>query len=439
MRIPVAEAARVLGARLVGNDAAVCDAVSYDSRTLSRGNLFVAIVAARDGHDFIDDAVRSGCAAVLVSREVPGCSAPQMIVDDTSVALTRLGRWARDRLAVQVDGRVVGITGSVGKTTTKDFVAAALRSRYVVGASEKSLNNDQGMPVTLLNAPDEAQALVLEMGMRGFGEIARLADLARPNIGIVTRVGESHSERVGGVDGVAKAKSELVQAIPADGTVILNADDPRVAAMRGLTGGVCVTFGASVDADMRIGTVTAHGSSGVSFSYASKWGGGTCTLSVPGRHMVSNAAAALLAAAVCEVDLAAAADALARTELSPMRMAVHRVGGLTVVDDTYNASPTSTLAALETLASLPAGRRLAVLGTMAEIDDTERRHREVARRAEELGIEVVAFGTDLYGTRRIDSYDEALAVVRALPEGGAVLLKGSRVVGLDHVVRLIRG
>ena len=244
---------------------------------------------------------------------------------------------------------------------------------------------------------------------------------------------------MGGVDGVAKAKSELVQAIPADGTVILNADDPRVAAMRGLTGGVCVTFGASVDADMRIGTVTAHGSSGVSFSYASKWGGGTCTLSVPGRHMVSNAAAALLAAAVCEVDLAAAADALARTELSPMRMAVHRVGGLTVVDDTYNASPTSTLAALETLASLPAGRRLAVLGTMAEIDDTERRHREVARRAEELGIEVVAFGTDLYGTRRIDSYDEALAVVRALPEGGAVLLKGSRVVGLDHVVRLIRG
>lgn len=155
--------------------------------------------------------------------------------------------------------------------------------------------------------------------------------------------------------------------------------------------------------------------------------------------MVSNAAAALLAAAVCGVDLAAAAGAMALTELSPMRMAVLRVGRLTVVDDTYNASPTSTVAALETLAGLPAARRIAILGTMAEIDEPERRHRDVALRAEELGIDVIAFGTDLYGTRRVDSYDEALAVVRALPEDGAVLLKGSRVVGLDHVVRLIRG
>ena len=439
MRIPVAEAARVLGARLVGGDTAVCDAVSYDSRTLSRGNLFTAIVAARDGHDFVDDAVRAGCAAVLVSREIPACGVPQMIVGDTSVALTQLGRWARQRLAAGVDGRVVGITGSVGKTTTKDFVAAALRARYVVGASEKSLNNDQGMPVTLLNAPDDSQALVLEMGMRGFGEIARLAELARPDIGIVTRVGESHSERVGGVDGVAKAKSELVRAIPADGTAILNADDPRVAAMRGLTTGACVTCGASADADMRIGTVVAHGSTGVSFSYASKWGNGDCALSVPGAHMVSNAAAALLAAAVCGVNLGAAAVELSHAVLSPMRMAVHHIGGHTVVDDSYNASPTSTIAALETLASLPAGHRVAVLGTMAEIDDTERRHREVTRRAEELGIEVVAFGTDLYGTRRIDSYDEAVQLIRGLKEGSAVLLKGSRVVGLDHVMRLIRG
>ena len=437
MRIPVGEAARAVGGRVVGNATDVCDAVSYDSRTLAAGNLFVAIVAARDGHDFVDDAVRAGSGAVLVSREIPECRVPQIVVDDTSVALTALGRWARARIDARVAGRVVGITGSVGKTTTKDFVAAALRARYVVGASEKSLNNDQGMPVTLLNAPDDAEALVLEMGMRGFGEIARLAELARPDIGIVTRVGESHSERVGGIEGVARAKSELVAALPANGVAILNADDPRVLAMRGLTDGKCLTFGAANDADMRVGNVVARGADGTSFSYDSRWGGGTCTLGVPGAHMVSNAAAALLAAAVCGVDLAAAADALARTELSPMRMAVHRVGALTVVDDTYNASPTSTMAALETLAEIPASRRIAILGTMAEIDEPERRHRDVALRAQDLGIDVVAFATDLYGTRRVDSYDGALAVVRDLPEDGAVLLKGSRVVGLDRIVQLL--
>ncbi|MFM8388516.1 MAG: UDP-N-acetylmuramoyl-tripeptide--D-alanyl-D-alanine ligase, partial [Actinomycetota bacterium] len=235
MRIPVADAARAMNARIVGDQSVICTGVSYDSRSLAAGNLFVAVVAARDGHDFVTDAVRAGCSAVLVSREVPGCMVPQIVVSDTSVGLTDLGRWARGALASRVDGRVVGITGSVGKTTTKDYVAAALRTKFRVGASEKSLNNDQGMPVTLLNAPDDADALVLEMGMRGFGEIARLAALARPNIAVITRVGESHGERVGGIDGVARAKGELIEALPTTGLAILNADDQRVAAMRELT------------------------------------------------------------------------------------------------------------------------------------------------------------------------------------------------------------
>jgi UDP-N-acetylmuramoyl-tripeptide--D-alanyl-D-alanine ligase len=439
MRISVADAVSVLGATLVGDGTGAFDGVSYDSRTLVAGNLFVAVVAARDGHDFVVDAERSGCAAVLVSREIEACSVPQIVVADTSIALTELGRWARRRLGPTVDGRVVGITGSVGKTTTKDFVAAVLRTEFVVGASEKSLNNDMGLPVTLLNAPDDAAALVLEMGMRGFGEIARLADLARPGIGIVTRVGESHSERVGGVEGVARAKGELVAAIGEGGIALLNADDPRVVGMRHLAGGTCLTFGSAEGADMRISDVVSDGARGVAFSYSSRWGSGRCVLGVPGTHMASNASAALLVAAVCGVDLDAAAAALEHAVISPMRMAIHQLEGLTIVDDSYNASPTSTKAALDTLATMPASRRVAVLGAMAEIDDSNRRHLDVAAHARSLGIEVVAFGTDLYGTQVIDSYDDAVAFVRSLPAESAVLIKGSRVVGLDHVVRLILG
>lgn len=439
MRIPVADAARATDARIVGDASVVCGGVSYDSRSLAPGNLFVAVVAARDGHDFVSDAVRAGCSAVLVSREVRGCTVPQIVVPDTAVALTELGSWARRVLAPQVDGRVVGITGSVGKTTTKDYVASALRTRFSVGASEKSLNNDQGMPVTLLNAPDDAEALVLEMGMRGFGEIARLAALARPDIAVITRVGESHGERVGGVEGVARAKGELVEALPPTGVAVLNGDDPRVAAMRVLTDARVFTYGAAESADMRFIDVEQRGASGVAFRFVSQWGGGECVLPTPGLHMVSNASAALLVAAVADCDPIVAATALGRTELSPMRMAIHRLGGLTVIDDSYNASPTSMMAALDTMAAMPAERRVAVLGLMAEIADPEAMHRLVADHAARLGIDIVAVGTDLYGARRMDDRDEVAALVRELPADALVLFKASRVVGLDHVVRLVLG
>lgn len=436
MRIPVVEAARATNARVVGDASTNCNGVSYDSRSLVPGNLFVAVVAARDGHDFVADAVRAGCSAVLVSREIPGCPVPQIVVSDTAAGLTHLGRWARDVLAAHVDGRVVGITGSVGKTTTKDYIASALRTRFSVGASEKSLNNDQGMPVTLLNAPDDADALVLEMGMRGFGEIARLATLARPDVGVVTRVGESHGERVGGIEGVARAKGELIESLPSSGIAVLNGDDPRVTAMRALTDARTYTYGSGDDADMRFANVEQRGVAGVAFRFVSRWGGGECVLPTPGLHMVSNAAAALLVAAVtgCELDRVSAA--LGRAELSPMRMAIHRAGGLTIIDDSYNASPTSVMAALDTMAAMPAGRRVAVLGTMAEIADSPAMHRAVAQHAARLGIDVVAVGTDLYGAKRIDNHDDVVAMVRALPAESAVLFKASRVVGLDRLVQL---
>lgn len=435
MRIPVSEAARVLRANVVGAAAVEAQGVSYDSRTLQPGNLFVAVVAARDGHDFVNDAVRAGASAVLVQREIANCSVPQIIVDDTEAALTDLGRWAREVLSSQVDGRVVGITGSVGKTTTKDFVAAAIGSKFTVGASEKSLNNDIGLPVTILNAPDGVESLVLEMGMRGFGEIARLARIARPDIAIVTRVGESHGERVGGVDGIARAKGELVESLSSTGVAVLNGDDPRVLAMRLLSDAPAYTYGSAESVDMRFFDVKQTGAAGIAFRFASRWGDGECLLATPGLHMVSNAAAALLVAAVVGCDLSEAAVALGHAELSPMRMAVHRVGNLTIVDDSYNASPTSVMAALDTVAAMPAARRVAVLGLMAEIAESEAMHRAVAEYAARLDIEIIAVGTDSYGTRRIDAHDEVAAVVKGLPSDSVVLFKASRVVGLDRIVR----
>jgi len=437
MRIPVADAARATNARVVGDESVICTGVSYDSRSLAAGNLFVAVVGARDGHDFVGDAVRAGCSAVLVSHETPGCAVPQIVVSDTSAGLTQLGRWARRVLAGRVAGRVIGITGSVGKTTSKDFLAVALGSRYRVGASEKSLNNDQGLPVTLLNAPDDAEALVLEMGMRGFGEIARLARLVQPDIGVVTRVAEAHGERLGGIDGVARAKGELVEALPSSGFAVLNADDHRVLAMRALTDAQVCTYGFAERADLRIVDAVQHGARGVDFRYVSRWGEGRCWVGAPGMHMASNAAAALLVAGVAGCDLAAAAAGLANTVRSPMRMAIHQIDGRTIIDDTYNASPASLRAALEAMAAVPAPRRLAVLGAMAEIENSESQHRSVIHHADTLGIDVVAYGTDLYGARRVDGPAAVVDLVKALPEGSVVLFKASRVVGLDRIVGLL--
>ena len=440
MHIPVAEVARFLGATgpELHSDV-IASGVSCDSRDIAPGALFVAMKAERDGHEFAKVAVDNGAGAVLVSRLIDDLSVVQILVDDTAMALTQLGRWARSRVSSQVGSRVIGITGSVGKTSTKDFIAAGLRARFSTGASEKSLNNDQGVPVTLLNAPDDVEALVLEMGMRGFGEIARLAELVRPHIGVVTTVGEAHSERVGGIEGVAQAKSELVRALQQGDFAILNADDHRILAMSALTQATSFSFGLASDADMRITEHRVNSEGLSSFSYESQWGGGSCSLSVPGQHMVSNAASALLVCALCNVNLDDAAIAIGRSAMSPMRMAMHNLPNGVLIDDSYNASPTSVIAALRTLASLEADHRVAVLGVMAEIDQPETRHLDVAKEAERLGIELVAYNTPLYGVSSLATYEAVAEFLGHQKVRTAMLVKGSRVAGLDAVARLLVG
>jgi UDP-N-acetylmuramoyl-tripeptide--D-alanyl-D-alanine ligase len=430
MRFSARLAAEATGGELVGPDV-VLDGASFDSRTLRPGQLFVPLVAERDGHEFIAAAVRAGAPAYLTARPVEEAAASAVAVGDTARALLDLGRWGRDRLA-GLGGRVVGVTGSVGKTSVKDLAAAALGARWTTASNPRSYNNEQGLPVAILDADDATEALVLEMGMRGPGEIARLCEVGRPTIGVVTVVAAAHTERLGGLDGVARAKAELIDALPADGTAVLNADDPRVAAMAARAPGRVLTFGRSPSADVAVADLSLSGDEArAAFTVVTPWGRAPVRLTVPGAHMAVNAAAALAVALVCEVPLDAAADAVSGAALSPWRMELRRtVGGALVLNDAYNANPTSMRAALQTLAALPGPRRRAVVGVMAELDDPGPEHLAIAEEAARLDIELIAVGTDLYG---IAPVADPVAAVGPLGPGVAVLVKGSRIAGLEAV------
>ena len=416
------QVAAAVGGTLAGPDVIV-DGASFDSRALRPGSLFVPLVAERDGHDFIDAALAAGTAAYLTSRAPQGGTA--IVVRNTATALMELATWARRQLEVPV----VGVTGSVGKTSTKDLIAAALSVTRRVTANERSFNNEQGLPVTILGAPDDVAVLVLEMGMRGFGEIAALCRVAAPTIGVVTSVAGAHTERVGGIEGVARAKRELVEALPLSGTAILNADDHRVAAMAEHSQARVVTYGTI--GDVRIGEVVLDDLARPSFRVLSPWGPADVRLSVSGAHMASNAAGALAVAGVVEGSIERAAEALGSARVSAMRMDVRRTAsGAIVVNDAYNANPDSMRAALTALAGIDARRRVAILGPMAELDDAAAGHRHVAAIAGELAIELIATGTELYG---VDPVDDPLQALGPIGEGDAVLVKASRVAGLERI------
>jgi UDP-N-acetylmuramoyl-tripeptide--D-alanyl-D-alanine ligase len=350
---------------------------------------------------------------------------------------------------------VIGITGSVGKTTTKDLLRACLAAAFPTAASERSYNNELGLPLTLLNSADDVRWVVLEMGARGIGHIAQLAEVARPDVGIVTSVAMAHVEYLGDLDGVARAKSELVAALPESGVAVLNFDDPRVAAMGSQCG--CPVVGYSVagvgEAEVRAEGVTLDEDLRPRFGLVTPWGKGDVRLSLAGAQQVSNALAAAAAALWCGVGFDAVVAALGSVEAPALRMEVRRAsvpgdgdgggdggGGPVLIVDCYNANPASTEAALRALASLAADRRVALLRLMAELGAvTAGEHRRLAALAEELGIEVVGYETDLYGAARVDGVDAAVALLRGVGPSDAVLVKGSRVARLEDVVRAYEG
>jgi len=453
IRLSLADIAAMTGGALVAADPgdAVTGPVVIDSRQVIPGALFAALPGERvDGHDYAATAVGSGAAAVLASRPVPGV--PAVVVPDVTVALGALAKAVLGRLPAAT---VTGITGSSGKTSTKDITAQLAERLGPTVAPEGSFNNEIGLPLTVLRADASTRFLVLEMSARGIGHIAALCDVAPPRIGAVLNVGRAHAGEFGSLDAVAKAKGELPEALPAGGVAVLNADDSRVLAMAARTGARVVTFGIRApEAGVRAEDIRLDDLGRASFRLLMPDGSAPVTLRLHGAHHVANALAAAAIAAELGMDTPAIAAALSEaTARSKRRMELHeRADGVLVVNDAYNANPDSTRAALEALGHLAQGGRrgFAVLGHMAELGDiADESHAEAGRLAARAGVAgLIAVGEEarpvIDGARAepgwhgeaIPAPDASTAVEvldNLLRPGDVVLVKASKSAGLWEV------
>ncbi|TYC03684.1 UDP-N-acetylmuramoyl-tripeptide--D-alanyl-D-alanine ligase [Micromonospora sp. WP24] len=442
--LTLAEVATAVDGRLVGADpdARVTGSVEFDSRKVNAGGLFVAFPGEKaDGHDFAEGAVEAGVVAVLGTREVPGV--PMVLVDDARDAMGRLARTVVDRLPQLT---VVGLTGSSGKTTTKDLVAQLSSRLGTTVAPPGSFNNELGHPYTALKADSETRYLVMEKGARGIGHVRYLCELVPPRISVVLNVGTSHIGGFGSQANIALAKGELVEALPADGLAVLNADDPLVAAMASRTEARVVFYGEAADADVRAEDVALDERGRPSYTLVTPEGRAPVRLGLTGRHQVSNTLAAAAVARELGMPLTELAQALGELGLvSTRRMDVFdRPDGVTVIDDSYNANPASMSVAIKALAALGGGRRtVAVLGYMAELGPYEYDgHAEVGRLAAELGVDRLlvvgesaapihegATAVSNWGGESVLLTDQAAAVEvlrEELRPGDVVLVKGSR-------------
>jgi UDP-N-acetylmuramoyl-tripeptide--D-alanyl-D-alanine ligase len=427
------------------------DEVMTDSRvTVPVGSraLFVALPTERaDGHDHIAAARASGACAALVRRVVPDAGLPQLLVPDTWQALSALGRHNLERSVA----RVVAITGSYGKTTTKDLTAAALGTALRVVASRASFNNELGVPLTMLQVEADTEVLVAEVGARSAGDLSLLAELLRPDIAVVTAVGPVHLETFGDEDGVAREKGRLVEGLRPGGIAVLNGDDPRVRAMRP-TGDVLHVSATGGPGDLVARGVRLTPDGRVLASVTTPWGPTDLELPIPGRHHLVNALLALAVSGIEGIPPEQAATGIARARTSASRASLHRVAGITVLDDTYNASAPTVIGALTTLADLEiGGRRWAVLGEMLELGETSQdQHRAVGascvdrvdelvvvgRAAEAIADGAVGAGLAPESVHRVADPGAArmlLLETGGLTVGDAVLLKASRGVGLDRL------
>ncbi len=451
--------------------------VVIDSRQAVDGSVFVALPGEQtDGHLYVQDAFARGATAALVQRvlqahpprsssslrgeergalKILDVSQPEtpvslpvcILVDDVLAALQRLAaRWRKE-----FDVRVVGVTGSIGKSTTKEAIAAVLAQRYRVLKSEGSFNNEIGLPLTLLELTNEHQYAVLEMGSYGPGEITQLTGMAHPQIGVVTNVGPVHLERMGTVERIAEAKSELPAALSADGVAVLNGDDARVRAMAGQTKASAFFYGLSPTCDLWADRVESLGLRGLRAQFHYRGEMATVETPLVGAHSVYtalSAAAVGLVAGLTWHEIAAGLGAARRIRL------IEQPGfsGSTLIDDTYNSSPDSALAALDLLSSLP-GRKIAVLGAMFELGSYELEgHQRVGARVREVAALLVAVGQlggliadgALAGGMpagqivRVADNERAIAELKALIRpGDVVLIKGSRGVKMEQIIRAL--
>jgi UDP-N-acetylmuramoyl-tripeptide--D-alanyl-D-alanine ligase len=427
---------------------------SIDTRTLQPGDLFFAVRGERyDAHDFVPAALERGARGAVVSRAGSALQiAPThtlLIVDDPLQALQVLAAAVRRHW----NKRVIGVTGSAGKTTTKEVVAEVLSARFAVLRSQGNLNNEFGMPLQLLKLEPEHEIAVVEMGMSHTGEIAALARIARPDWGIVTNVGSAHAQNFpDGVAGIARAKYELVQNLPPNGIAFLNCDDPYVGQFGRDFHGRSIYFGSGPCADPRAANIEELGAEGTRFQVTAGAEKATVTLALLGRHNIWNAMAAIAAGLEAGIPLADCAAAAGRLRPPDKRGEVLRIAGATVINDCYNSNPEALKSMIATLASMPAKRRILVAGEMLELGpEAAALHRECGKAAAESGIDLVigVRGNAQYLTQGAREAG-ALAIFLASPqeagewlkaelrEGDAVLLKASRGVGLEQALRLLQ-
>jgi UDP-N-acetylmuramoyl-tripeptide--D-alanyl-D-alanine ligase len=430
--------------------------VCHDSRQATRGDLFVAIQGENfDGHSFVVGAQANGAAGALVRHdrveELLPVGIPLIAVEDTLAGLQKLAAYWR----TLYDVTVVGITGSMGKSSTKEVIAAVLSQSFETIKSRASFNNEIGMPLTLMEINPDTEVAVLEFGgAYRFGEITELAEWARPSIGVVTNVSHSHLQRMGSLEAIAETKAELPRSLPPDGVAVLNGDDFRVRAMADQTQAKVVFFGLAPDCEVRARNVESHGLDGISFLL--EMDGDEQHLNVPliGAHSVHTVLAALSVGRALGMGLDEMLPGFEDSTIQLRLLTVPGINGSTIIDDTYNANPTSCLAALNLLAELDAPRKVAIFGDILELGDFEDEgHRIVGRRSAAVVQQLISVGPKarIIADAALDSglkpeqviafEDKATAIERLhdlIQEGDIILVKGSRGVKMEDIVDALR-
>lgn len=454
MPIKLEDLARIVEGRMAGGDPSqLVLNISTDSRTLQPGDLYVPLKGERfDGHDFIWEAVSRGAMGFLTSQSYTREDDLAIIqVRDCLAALQALAREVRNRSSY----RTIGLTGSTGKTSTKDFLKSILARRFKVRATPKSYNNEVGLPLTILAAGSQDEILIAELGMRGEGQIAQLCEILRPDMGIVTRIGPVHLETLGPEDRIARAKGELVEAIPETGLVVLNRDDRWFPYMVGKARGRVVSYGIDSEAEVRATDIELDAEARPSFQLISRNGKTLVKLETMGEHNVANALAAAALADGLGVSMEEIREGLQEAELSGMRMEMVRVGGIRIINDAYNANPMSMKAALRTLSHVgKRARTIALLGDMLELGEKAvYYHREIGREVVEQKIDfliavgdlskytyeaAVEAGLEQKRALLVDSLDDAAnEIKKILSSGDVLLIKASRAIGLERVLERI--
>ena len=429
-------------------DDSVFSQVETDTRAITEGALFVALKGETfDGHDYVLQAKERGAAGAVVAEDRPEYKQEGfavVIVTDTRKAYQDLARFHRRRFSIPV----IAVTGSVGKTSTRSMIAAVLSQKYRVLQTEKNFNNEIGLPKTLLQLTPEHEACVVEMGMRGLGQIAELAAIAEPDIGVVTNVGKSHIELLGSQDNIARAKSELVRALSENGVAILNQDDSYVAAMADLCRGKVVGYGIESNAAIRASRVVC---SEKGLRFACRCFDQVMDIHMPliGSHNVYNALAAIAVGRVLGLTEHQLQKGLSEYRGMPMRQELIHLGEYTFINDAYNANPASMSEALKSLALLTKGRKIAVLGGMLELGDwTVREHEKIGAEAAELGLDVlitmgspasyIADAARKNGLGAVytaqDHAGAADCLRQIIQPGDTVLLKGSRGFAMEKIL-----